>query len=343
MTTSTPSTPHKPLHDITAQDKTAVCDRTFHDRNEAASAVQRGNPVKDQLVRWLLRISRGYLQNPWIGLGKTLFWKKICVPYLSWRETELTCRTRSGIRMNLCPREFIQNRILFFGVWEPNVTALFHAFLQPGDVVVDVGANVGYYTLLAAHKVGKTGHVYAVEPNPAVRAELNRHLELNDVRNATIVAAGAWDTTATGSLHLHRDDCGGSSLRILDGSEQAEKIPLVRLDDVLSHEHRGRIALIKVDIEGAEAHALRGLSATLAANPQARVIAEINPSMLAGLGSSSDALFEFMANFGFKPYLIPNRYEDAAYISSHRHESPHPIQPPLAGPSYVLFSRMDPW
>jgi FkbM family methyltransferase len=343
MTTSTSSVPDKQVLENTHRETGTACEHGSRDHDTPSSAAQRANPVKDQIVRGLLRFSRWYLQNPLLQIGKKFFWKKCCVPYLSWRDTELTCRTRFGIRMNVCPREFIQNRILFFGAWEPNVTVLFDSLLQPGDVVVDVGANVGYYTLLAAKKVGDRGHVYAVEPNPVVRAALNRHLELNGFHNVTIVAGGAWDANTTGMLHVDREDCGGSSLRTLEGSEQAESIRLVRLDDILPQDQQGRIRLIKVDIEGAEAHALRGLSETLAANPQARVIVEVNPTMLAGLGSSADALFEFMAGFGFKPYLIPNRYEEAAYLPPIKHESPRPIDPPITKPSYVLFSRIEPW
>jgi FkbM family methyltransferase len=300
-------------------------------------------PGKSLVLRWLLRLSRWYLQNGLLRFGKHAFWHKFCVPYLSWRETELVCRTRSGIRMSLHPHEFIQNRILFFGVWEPNVTAAFDSLIQPGDVVIDVGANVGYYTLLSCKKAGPSGHVYAVEPNPAVRSVLNRHLEMNGFRNFTIVPDAAWDSSSVGTLHLDRDDCGGSSLRTLEGEGDTQTVRLVRMDDVIREEHRGRVGLIKVDIEGAEAHALRGLSTTLSSNPRVRVIVEVNGPMLAGLGSSVEGLFAFMENLGFKPYLIPNDYHETAYLPPIRIELPRPTGSQLAGLSYILFSRMEPW
>ena len=304
---------------------------------------RRGGLVKNAIIRTLLCFSRWYLRNPLLRLGKGLYWKKFCVPYLAWRDVELTCRTRGGIRMNLRLHEFIQNRLFFFGVWEPNITALFDSLLQPGDVAIDVGANIGYYTLLAAQKVGADGHVYAVEPNPAVRSLLKRHLEMNGLDNVTIIAAAAWDATTTGTLHVHGYDCGASSLRNFDGSEAAAQVQLVRLDDVVRQEHRERIGLIKIDIEGAEAHALRGLSAILAGNPRVRVIAEVNPMMLAAMGASAEALFAFMADLDFQAYLIPNSYKETAYFPPLRYELPRPVHPPLDGPSYVLFSRMKPW
>jgi FkbM family methyltransferase len=300
-------------------------------------------PGKSLVLRWLLRLSRWYLQHGLFRLGKSAFWHKFCVPYLSWRDTELVCRTRSGIRMALHPREFIQNRILFFGVWEPNVTAMFESLIQPGDVVIDVGANIGYYTLLSCKKAGPGGHVYAVEPNPAVRSVLSGHLEMNGFRNYTLVPDAAWDTSSVGTLHLDRDDCGGSSLRTLEGDGDTQSVRLVRMDDVIREEHRGRVGLIKVDIEGAEAHALRGLSATLAANPRVRAVVEVNPPMLAGLGSTAEGLFAFMENLGFKPHLIPNDYHETAYLPPIRLEPPRPTGPQLVGLSYILFSRMEPW
>lgn len=304
---------------------------------------RRGGPVKNAIVRTLLYFSRWYMRNPLFRLGKNTYWKKICIPYLAWRDVEMTCRTHGGIRMNLRLREFIQNRLFFFGVWEPNITALFDSLLQPGDVVIDVGANIGYYTLLAARKVGAGGHVYAVEPNPAVHSLLKRHLEMNGLGNVTPIADAAWDTTASGTLHVHDYDCGATSLRNFDGSEAGAQVQLVRLDDVVQQEHRHRVRLIKIDIEGAEAHALRGLSSILAGNPRVRVVAEVHRTILAGMGSSAEALFAFMADLGFQAYQIPNSYKETAYFPPFRYEGPRPVHSPPVEPAYVLFSRMKPW
>jgi FkbM family methyltransferase len=298
--------------------------------------------LKTHAARMLMRLSRWYLQSSLTRLGKAAYWDRVCVPYLGWRKTELICRTHFGARMSLRPCEFIQNRILFFGTWEPHATALFHEVIRPGDVVIDVGANVGYYTLLAAHRVGRGGRVYAVEPAANTRRLLRQNLRLNGLNNVTVIAAAAWDEAAAGRLHLADVNCGSSSLRALGAGEPVEEVSLVRLDDVILAEDRSRVSLIKLDIEGAEAHALAGLSATLAGNGRLRVIAEVNASMMLDFGSTPAALFDYMGGFGFRPYLIPNDYRVAAYLPPIRHLPVRPMEAPPEAPSYVLFSRTEP-
>ena len=95
------------------------------------------------------------------------------------------------------------------GVCEWYVTAVFTSFLEPADVLVDVGANVGYYTGLGARAVGPGGHVYALEPAPDTAAHLRRTVEANGLSNVTIfeMAAGADEGTAElhGSADGHDD------------------------------------------------------------------------------------------------------------------------------------------
>jgi FkbM family methyltransferase len=298
--------------------------------------------LKTSAVNVLVRLSRWYLQSHLPRPGKALYWNKVCVPYLIWRKNELVFATQFGARMRLVPSEFIQSRILFFGVWEPNVTTLFQKIVGPGDVVIDVGANAGYYTLLTSQLIGKGGRVYAVEPSYPTREVLKKNLALNGCDNVTILPDAAWDSSSVGTLHLTNHDCGASSLRPLEDGARVEEVRLVRLDDVIPAEDQERVRLIKVDIEGAEAHALRGLSAILGRNPRLQVIAEVNPKMLGDMGSSVADLFSFMEGFGFAAYAIPNDYQMAAYLPPIRYEPPRRLAAPPERPSYILFSRTEP-
>ena len=89
------------------------------------------------------------------------------------------CRTVFGAIMRCNTRDFVQRRVRFFGIFEHNLTYYTIAALREGDLYVDIGANVGYFTLLASHLVGKSGKVLSVEADPVTFEELLKNLELN--------------------------------------------------------------------------------------------------------------------------------------------------------------------
>lgn len=296
------------------------------------------NKAKDRLIRWMLRLSNCFFRSRAV-CGKKLFWDYFCVPYLSWRETQILCRTYFGKRMRVCPSDFVENRICFFGIWEPNITALFCAFLQPGDVVIDIGANIGYYTLLASHLVGMKGKVYTVEPSPSIRVRLEENLQLNSISNVTVLPYAAWHESGRATLHIAPKNRGASTLCPLTDAIAEESVDLVRLDDILLPQDYSRIRIIKLDIEGAETHALQGLTRLFVQNQQLAIICEVTPSSLMKLGSSAELLFKLLQSYGFRPYLINNDYTAEGYIRSARAQLPVPIRDIPQKPADVLFLR----
>jgi FkbM family methyltransferase len=144
------------------------------------------------------------------------------------------------------------------GTYEREQTRLFEHLLRPGGVVLDVGANVGYYTLLASVLVGDGGAVHAFEPEPRNAEFLRRHLRINGRRNVTVQQAAVSDragtarfTFGTGSGTGHLGEAGTLEVRTL------------RLDDYCA-EHGIVPAAIKIDVEGAEMSVLAGACETLA-------------------------------------------------------------------------------
>ena len=125
--------------------------------------------------------------------------------------------------------------------------------LKIGDVVYDIGANVGFYSLLASVIVGETGHVYSFEPLPENLRELKRHLELNHVKNCTVVDAAVSSADGEAAFDPSADRCTGhlSSSGIL-------RVRTVRLDRLAQELGMRPPNLIKIDIEGAEYDCLLG-------------------------------------------------------------------------------------
>jgi|GEM_PF-301525 len=148
----------------------------------------------------------------------------------------------------------------WLGTYEKRTQALFRWFIQPGDVVLDIGANTGFYTLLASKLTGSSGHVYAFEPMPRNIDYLKCHVKLNAVRNVTILPLAAAANSGKARFRLGANASMGGLAN--DGELE---VPTASLDDLLA---AGRISIpdfIKMDIEGGETDALRGASAILAA------------------------------------------------------------------------------
>jgi FkbM family methyltransferase len=144
------------------------------------------------------------------------------------------------------------------GTYESENQALLVEHVRPGDVVYDVGANAGYFTLLASHLVGPTGRVVAFEPFPAALRYLRRHIELNGVENATVIDSAVSDARGTAHFRAHAEITMG---RLADGGELS--VDVVRLDDVYANGHAPLPDLIKIDVEGEELKVLRGATAIL--------------------------------------------------------------------------------
>jgi len=137
---------------------------------------------------------------------------------------------------------------------EPHVTRVMRPLLQPGTVMIDLGANIGYYTLLAAARVGSTGKVIAFEPSVENCLLLHRSLQANHYENAVLHNVAVADTASIVGFRMH--DSNGSIIPD-HASTHPEQVHTVTLDDVLRDEPR--IDLIKMDIEGAEGRALQGM------------------------------------------------------------------------------------
>ena len=106
-------------------------------------------------------------------------WNRVINPYFAWRDYHFVVKTQFGTLMKGTTSDVIQRYIYYFGTWEPNVGAFLRDRLKPGDVFVDVGANIGYFTLLGAKLVGRQGHVVAIEAS----ASASEHLKANVTRN----------------------------------------------------------------------------------------------------------------------------------------------------------------
>jgi FkbM family methyltransferase len=177
--------------------------------------------------------------------------------------------------------------------------------LRPGDVFVDIGANIGYFSLLGALPVGDSGRVIAIEPTPPTVAKLEINLELNGLKNVKVHELAVLDRPGTVQIHQpHDDNIGANTLRPSGHSKRYWDVSATTLDDLLRGEPR--IRLVKLDLEGAELLALRGFIQHLSSADGPLVLCEVTDRFLRELGGSARDLFSLMADYSYEAYSCEN-------------------------------------
>jgi len=187
--------------------------------------------------------------------------------------------TEAGERMRV-PSDMRYTSVTAFLLrdWvEPELREL-GRLLSPGDVFVDVGANIGLYTLKAARLVGPTGRVVAIEPGAEARMQLERNLSLNAFHWVDVLGVALSDADGEAMLHhvdLGHDPQAFSLLENLATGGRGETVPTARLDRIVDEQALRRLDLIKIDVEGAEPLVLAGAEGALA-RFRPRIIFECN-------------------------------------------------------------------
>jgi FkbM family methyltransferase len=225
--------------------------------------------------------------------------------------------TRYGFLISGRTSDRIQRWIYLFGVWEPNLSTWMSSYLRPGDVVVDVGANIGYFTCLASQAVGGEGHVVAFEPVPAILTALRANIDRNGISNVDVLPYIAADESGEAPMfQAGEHNLGRSSTDASEGFEPVGSVKMVKAADVIDPALWSRIRVIKIDVEGDELRVLRGLEPILAALPKdAAVVAEIAPDRLAARGMTTRQAMALMENLGFRAYEILNDYTAKGYAA----------------------------
>jgi FkbM family methyltransferase len=173
--------------------------------------------------------------------------------------------------------------------WNADEYEAFRAVVKPGATVLDVGANLGGYTVLFAQWVGPAGRVHAFEPAPGTREGLTRHVLLNGMRERVVVHGEAVSATE-GIAHFKAVGIQGDNRLVVDGGSDAIDVRTTSID-AFCRRHSVRPALIKVDVEGAELAALQGARATIAAlGYDLELFVEIHPHLWADFGYSRSDL-----------------------------------------------------
>jgi FkbM family methyltransferase len=196
------------------------------------------------------------------------------------------------------------------GEWAPDIAHLLQAFLAPGGTFVDVGANVGYFSVMASRLVGAEGRVFAVEPDPSNVAILRANLWRNEAANVRLLPIAAWD--GRGHLSMIELPEGGAVTEVSDDPAAAEQdprvndgaarvlVPCERLDQLIL----GPVDVIKVDTQFTDHVAIRGAERIIHENPGIALIVEFCPADLRKRGEDPAEILAYYQRLGFKLRLM---------------------------------------
>jgi FkbM family methyltransferase len=188
------------------------------------------------------------------------------------------------------------------GTYEPDETLLFRRIVKPGMKVVDAGAHIGYYTLLASKLVGPSGRVSSFEPTPNTFAFLRKNTIANNATNTWLENKALSDFSGTARLHLDQNPGENALFGSTDDRGEIDVIT-IRLDDFLGINERN-LDVMKLDIEGSELKALLGSTRVLQESPNLIIFTEFSTTWLKRGGSSPEDYLKTLLNYGFHIHVI---------------------------------------
>ncbi len=208
--------------------------------------------VKDQLIGWGIRVYRRTPLCPGCGA----FFAR-CLSRVQGAGARVVTHEVDGLRIKLDLAYTVDSHLYYSGVFEPTTVAMLRRLVRPGDTVLDVGANIGYLSLILRKCVGDAGRVVSFEPIPQMVERLGANIDLNGFTNIQVVHAGLSDTAGSAMLSLD------PALRLDGRAGEPQRVELITLDGYVGGNSIDRIDLIKIDTDGAEPGVLRGAWRTL--------------------------------------------------------------------------------
>ena len=239
-------------------------------------------PFPHRGLKYFLKVAK------WFGLSNKFYSKKL----------------RGNFYLRVNPSEHIQQQLFWYGYYEKELGDLIKTLLAPGDVFLDIGANVGYFSLLAA-SYEPTIRVFSFEPVSSVYQKLEENISINDAKNIRTIKAAAGRKNGDGEIYISGPDNTGMSSFEKPGnfSGQTEKVSVIAIDEWIKSSGLSMLSLVKLDIEGYELAALEGMKETLEYF-KPLIIAEINPEILLSFGLAPADIFRYMSDSNFTGFLI---------------------------------------
>ena len=220
-----------------------------------------------------------------------------------------------GFGLSLDPEDTQDNFILSFleagQVPEPELLWVMSHVLHEGDFALDIGANIGFYTLFMSRLVGATGLVFAAEPGFNNLPTLAHHIKINGIRNVQVIEKPFWCRVEPVTFYINSDSRGSNALFDpgnwpMNEKSRANPQPIAMEATTIDtlEISKERLRLIKIDTEGAEQKILEGASKTLEKYHPPYILSELNPHGMAQAGCDTEGFRSFMRKYGYEMFLI---------------------------------------
>jgi len=228
-------------------------------------------------------------------------------------ENEILTMTKENFSMYVSPHDYVSHEIFFYGVYDQYMTFFIKSHLFEGDYCWDIGTERGWFTLLFASIVGKTGHVDSFEAYPPNFEKLKRNIEINQFQNVHINNFAISDSSGsqffvppsneiTHNVNYLNDN-GGVGYISRKQQETSILVRTITIDQYVEENHIQHIDLIKIDIEGEEYAALKGGKETIE-RFRPLLLVEYNREALFRGGSSIEKLDNLLDDYGYDRYTF---------------------------------------
>lgn len=254
-------------------------------------------------------------KSPWISVFTTPFFFEFGRVALDRNgPLFITHKLITGAKVSLDLAEKTQRSIYSSAVYEKGLTQFVINTLKPGDVFIDVGANVGYFTLIAASLGAK---VISIEPYDENLALLRQNIHLNNFAGVKVLDTAIGDHEGTAVLHINPLNRGGNSLikretyftdshsysreevgKMYRGEILEKEVPLTTLDSIMDQHSISSITIIKIDVEGFEEQVIEGMRKTLSSGISKHILCELSNKQ------TRDGILELFAKAGYQYYSV---------------------------------------
>lgn len=255
--------------------------------------------IQNLYRKFIKKMSQGH------GFGKNPIIKKFLKNIEGNLKTEFA--EIQGSKMFLDPGDSLNLSIN--GVYGELDTKIVREQIKEGDIVIDVGANIGYYTLIFAQLVGKSGKVFAFEPEPKNFEILKKNIEINNYDNVIVEQKIVSEKCGKMKLYVSNSDIVGHRIQQMGNLENFVEVESVTLDDYMKKLNLDeKVNFIKIDVEGAEPNVLEGSKEILEKNNHLKIFTEFNRAVVKNYGTDPKKMIDLLYEKGFEIYL-PN-YKD---------------------------------
>ncbi len=252
-----------------------------------------------------------------------LSWIKKYLPGTAGLPYEMATRLRGfPLRLGFHPRTYLGWYLFYRGVYEEAMVQTCHRLLRPGMTFVDVGANIGLYSVIASNAVGPNGRVIAVEPQPNLAAMVAQNAAFNSQYNINVKNVALGERGGEAMLHqASTSNDGAATLQLCDG-EKSFGEPIVvtveTLSCLLQEYGVSAVGGMKIDVEGAELAVLKGFAKELDKGPPEFIFVECIDSHLRRFDATGEELLQFLRKFGFEWFCrYRGRWRHISSVAEH--------------------------